>query len=85
MRVKCTVLKYEEVEVEIDDKFRKLAVNHSCTYDDIASKDYRECAKAVEQATGLNFGDVYDNNSLVKDPYIIAVTSTENNKTMIEW
>ena len=85
MKVKCTVLKYEEVEVEIDDKFRKLAVNHPWEYDNITSGDYHECYKAVEQATGLNFGDVDDDNNWVDAPYIVAVTSAENDETMIEW
>ena len=85
MKVKCTVVKYEEVEVEIDDKFRKLAVSHPWKYDDITSDDYNECIKAVEQATGLNFSDTDDDNDLVDPPYIVEVSSAENDKAMLEW
>ena len=85
MKVKCTVLKYEEVEVEIDDKFRKLAVSHPWERDDLTNDDYQAGVKAVEQATGLNFGDADDDGNWIDAPHIVTVTSAENGAIMMEW
>lgn len=83
MKVKLYVCRYEEMEVEIDDKFRKLAVDKPWEDPTISNDDYEECAKAVEQASGLPFGDENENGDC-NEHFIAVVYSDENGEIMLE-
>ena len=91
MKVKLYVCRHEEIEVEIDDKFRKLAAPHPWEDITIADKDYEECAKAVEEAGGLPFGETYlDESNGTKyynyhENFIETVFSVENGELMLEY
>lgn len=79
MKVKCCVRKYETIEVEIPDEFRKLAV--PCPWEDenVSNEDYDRCIDAVEKATGIPVDDDVD-----KPIVIECVWSAENGETMLE-
>ena len=80
MKVKCCVRKYETIEVEIPDEFRKLAVPRPWNDPTFSNEDYNRCIDAVEKATGIT---VDDDSS--KDIVIVAVWSAENDETMLEF
>lgn len=87
MKVKLYVCKSEEVEVEIDDKFRKLAVDKPWLDSTITNEDYEECAAAVEAASGLPFGEKFTDEKGYIDynqNFVAAVWSAENGETMLE-
>lgn len=85
MKVKLYVCRHEEVEVEIDDKFRKLAVARPWEDASLTDEDYDECAKAVEQASGLPFGERNENPEIVfNEDYIEAVWSAEDDIVILE-
>ena len=77
MKVKCYVEVIEERIVDIDDKFAKLAVARPWEHPELTDEDYEECARAVEEATGLKFDEH-------EFPHIDAVESVENGETMLE-
>lgn len=82
MKVKCCVMKLVEVETEIDDKFRALAVPRPWEDEALMAEDnpiWDECTEAVEKALDIPFGDEF------APAYICSVTSAENNELMIEW
>lgn len=83
MKVKCFVTK--EIEVEIDDKFRKLALPISDLHygENVTQEDYDACIEAVEKVTGLPFGDNREKHP--DKPYIWAVNSMENQEAMLEY
>lgn len=85
MKVKCFVMKPMEVEVEIDDKFRKLAVPRPWENPEIEDSDYEECIKAVEEATNFIFGEgeFYEQDAR-SEGFILAVHSAENDEVMME-
>lgn len=80
MKVKCRVRKYETVEVEISDEYRKLAV--PCPWNDpnISNEDYDKCADVIEKLTGIVVDDDPD-----KDVVIEYVWSAENGETILEF
>lgn len=80
MKVKCYVCRYEAIEAEISDEFAKLAVPRPWENGFITDADYDNCIKAVEQATGLPFGDVD-----CPEAYIVGVHSIENGEVLMEW
>ena len=84
MRVKVFVSRLEEVEVEIDDKFRQLAVSHPWEDENITTALVDEAICAVEQACKLPFGDETEDGE-VNESFICAVHSAENGETMLEW
>lgn len=87
MKVKLYVCRQEEIEVEIDDKFRKLATPHPWEDISLVEKDYEECIKAVEEASGLPFGDSYVDDTLHRHyhkDFIATVSSVENDEVMLE-
>lgn len=91
MKVKLYVCLHEEIEVEIDDKFRKLATPHPWEDITIADKDYEECIKAVEEASGLPLGEDYMEVKdgvkyhLYHENFIEAVSSAENGEIILEY
>ena len=80
MKVKLYVCRHEEVEVEIDDKFRKIAVPRPWEDKTLPEGIYDECISAVARTAGLPFGD-----EGCAENYIVAVHSAENGETMLEW
>ena len=84
MKVKLTVCMHKEIEVEIDDKFRKMAVDRPWEHPEIISEDYNECVTAVEEASGLPFGDDVEAGEEYPQAIIIVATSAENGETMLE-
>ena len=80
MKVKCCVRKYEIIEVEIPDEFRKLATPLPWNDPTISDEDYDRCADAVEKVTGITVDD--DSG---KDIVIVSVWSAENDETMLEF
>lgn len=83
MKVMARVYKCEEVEIEIDDKFRKLAVSNPWEHPEIKEEDYDDCVKAVEKIIGLPFGQESADYT-IRDEYISTVWSAENDETMLE-
>ena len=81
MKVKVVVRRLEEVEVEIDDKFRRLAVPYPWTDKTITDELVDEAISAVTSAVLLPFGDDDHDNA----NYIDSVYSAENGETMLEW
>ena len=81
MRVKCCVRRYEIIEAEIPDEFRKLAVSRPWENPDITDFDYDQCCKAVEKATGIRFGDAGEDEVAA----IEIVWSAENDETILEF
>lgn len=84
MKVKVYVRRWEAVEVEIDDKFRELAVPHPWENANITAELVDEAIAAVEQACNLPFGDEAEDGGL-NESFIEAVHSAENGETMLEW
>lgn len=84
MKVKVFVSRLEEVEVEIDDKFRQLAVPHPWEIANITDELIHEAVSAVEQACNLPFGDEAEDGE-VNESFICAVHSAENDEIMLEW
>lgn len=56
MKVKCYISTIVEKEVEIDDKFKALAVERPWEHD-IPDELYEEASSAVEAATGAKMND----------------------------
>lgn len=81
MKVKVLVRRLEEVEVEIDDKFGRLAVPYPWEDKTIPDELVDEAISAVTSAVLLPFGDDDGDN----DNYIDSVYSAENGYTMLEW
>lgn len=79
MKVKCRVRKYEIIEVEIADEYRKLAVPYPWLDPNVSPEDYDHCANAIEKLTGIPVDDDCD-----KDIVIECVWSAENGETMLE-
>lgn len=77
MKVKCYISTIVEKEVEIDDKFKALAVNRPWEHD-IPDKLYEEAVTAVEQATGVKMDDCADGD------FICAVEDIETNIPILE-
>lgn len=77
MKVKCYIASVIEKEVEIDDKFKPLAVNFPWTKD-IPDELYEEAVKAVEKATGAQMTDDEENH------FICSVEDTETGIIMLE-
>ena len=85
MKVKLYVCRHEEIEVEIDDKFRKLATPHPWEDLECTAELYEECRQAVEKASGLPFGEESEDENIVFNPnYIEAVWSAENDEVLME-
>ena len=84
MKVKVFVSRLEEVEVEIDDKFRQLAVPHPWENALITEGLMNEAVSAVEQACNLPFGEEAEGGE-VNESFICAVHSAENGEVMLEW
>ena len=81
MKVLCNIIKYEQVEVEIPDRFRGLAVPVEMQNEDFFRKaDFTGCIEAVEETTGIPFGDNGDN----VEHFIFNVMSLENDEMMLE-
>lgn len=59
MKVKCYISTIIEKEVEIDDKFKVLAVERPWEHD-IPDELYEEAVAAVEKATGVPMDDCAD-------------------------
>lgn len=82
MKVLVSVMK--EVECEIDDKFRALAVPVEETIN-IPSSLYEECVKAVEEATGIPFPLAeLSKEAMSTTSMIFSVSSLENEEVMLE-
>ena len=81
MKVKVAVRRLVEVEVEIDDKFRKLAVPYPWEDKTITDEFVDEAISAVTSAVLFPFGNDDGDN----DNYIDSVHSAENGETMLEW
>ena len=79
MLVKCCVRKYETIEVEIPDEYRKLAVPYPWTDPNITNEDIDRCIDAVEKATGIPVDDDCEKAIVIE-----AVWSAENGETMLE-
>ena len=85
MKIKCYVCRHEEVEVEIDEKFRKLAVPRPWENPECTSALYDECVQAVEEACGLPFGEENEDDDIVfNSNYVVAVWSAENDEVILE-
>ncbi len=80
MKVKCCVRKFEIIEVEIPDEYRKLASSYPWEDDTISNEDYDRCADAIEKATGIPVDD-----DIEKDVVIMTVWSAESGETMLEF
>lgn len=78
MKIKCFVRKVEEIEIEIPNKFRKLAVRYPWENPTITDEDYDQLVEIVEKAVGYSFLDDLD------DEGILCVKSAENGLTMLE-
>ena len=78
MKVKCFVRKVEEIEIEVPNKFRKLAVR--CPWEDptITDEDYDQLVEIIEEAVGYPFLEEYS------DDGILGVESAENGLVMLE-
>ena len=84
MKVKLTVCMHKEIEVEIDDKFRKLAVARPWDHPEITDEDTQECLEALEAASGLPFGDEVEAGEDYPQAFIVLAVSAENGETMLE-
>ena len=80
MKVKCCVRKYEIIEIEISDEYRKLATPYPWNDPNISNEDYDKCADAIEKLTGIAVDNDPD-----KDVVIECVWSAENGETMLEF
>lgn len=79
MKVVLCVRRYENVEIEIDDKFKKLSDPDLWLGNGLEEEDFDECIDAIKKATGLSFHNEYD------EATIITATDPENDMTMIEF
>lgn len=64
MKVKCYISTIVEKEVEIDDKFKALAVERPWEHD-IPDELYEEAVVAVEKATGAKMEDNADGETIL--------------------
>lgn len=78
MKVKCFVSAILTREVEIDDKFKVLAVDKPWEHN-IPNELYEEAVKAVEKATGIKMDDNCDDSA-----YICGVEDCETEITILE-
>ena len=78
MKVKCFVSTILTKEVEIDDKFKALAVDKPWKHN-IPDELYEEAVKAVEEATGIKMDDNGDDSA-----YICGVEDCETEITILE-
>lgn len=78
MKVRCYVSTILTREVEIDDKFKALAVDKPWEHD-IPNELYEEACQAVEKATGLKMDDCGDDSA-----YIFGVEDCETEITILE-
>lgn len=76
MKVKVTYVEYITKEVEIDDKFKPLAVPNYYGSD----KECDEAIKEVERVTGMPFGD----DDYTNTKYIVGVSEAETDNIMLE-
>ena len=77
MKVKVTYCAYITKEVEISDEFAPLADPHYCCSDEMCDRAVQE----VEKVMGIPCGDDDRNN----DAYIVNVTDSLTDETMLEW
>ena len=77
MKVKCYIATYIEKEVEIDDKFKALAVEYPWTHN-IPNDLYEEAIAAVEAATGAKMDDNTEGD------IILGVHDTETDIVILE-
>ena len=77
MKVKVVYVEYITKEIEIDDKFKPLADQKYYG----TEEEYDEATKEVERVMKMPFGD--DNCENAK--YIVSVTDSETDNTMLEW
>lgn len=78
MKVKCYVNAILTREVEIDDKFKPLAVDRPWEQN-ISDELYEEAVQAVEKATGIKMDDNCGDSA-----YICGVEDCETNITILE-
>ena len=78
MKVKCYICTVLTREVEIDDKFKPLAVEKPWEHN-IPKELYAEAVEAVEKATGLKMDDMVDDSA-----YICSVEDCASEITMLE-
>ena len=77
MKVKCYISTIVKKEVEIDDKFKALAVDSPWKHD-IPDELYEEAVAAVEKATGVPMDDNADGD------FIFGVHDSETGIVMLE-
>lgn len=77
MKVKCYISTIVEKEVEIDDKFKALAVEYPWDHD-IPDELYDEAVAAVEKATGVPMDEDADGD------FICGVADIETGITILE-
>lgn len=85
MKVKCTVWRTEDVEIEIDDKFRKLAQAHPWEDKTIPEDMYAECIEIIQQIMEMPLGNEETEDGEYPSAYIECVVSAENGEIMLEW
>lgn len=78
MKVKCFIRKVEEIEIEVPNKFRKLAIRHTWEDPTITDEDYEQLVEIIEEAVGYPFLEEYS------DEGILGVESAENGLVMLE-
>ena len=78
MKVKCYVNVIFTKEVEIDDKFKALAVEKPWEWN-IPKELYEEAVQAVEKATGIKMDDMCNDSA-----YICSVEDCETEIVMLE-
>ena len=78
MKVRCYVSAISTREVEIDDKFKALAVNKPWEHN-IPDELYEEAVQAVEKATGIKMDDNCSNAA-----YICSVEDCETEIPILE-
>ena len=77
MKVKVTYCTYITKEVEISDGFAPLADPHYICSNEM----YDRAIQEVEKVMGIPFGD----DDLDNDTYIVNVTDSLTDETMLEW
>lgn len=77
MKVKCYICTRSEKEVEIDDKFKALAVEKPWEHN-IPDELYKEAIAAVEAATGAEMDDNAEGD------IILGVRDVETDIVMLE-
>jgi hypothetical protein len=77
MKVRCYISTIVKREVEIDDKFKTLAVEHPWEHD-IPNELYEEAVAAVEKATGIPMDDLADGD------FICSVEDVETEISILE-